>query len=310
MSETTVRPADAVALTWVDRAPAALRPFLRLARLDRPIGTWLLFWPCVFGLVLGAIASERPFSSWHDLYLLLLFAVGSAVMRGAGCTYNDIVDRDIDAAVARTRARPIPSGQVGVRHAKLFLVAQALIGLVVLLMFNRFTILLGVLSLATIAIYPFMKRITWWPQLFLGLAFSWGALIGWTAEVGSIGLPALLLYAGCILWVIGYDTIYALQDIEDDALIGVKSTARLFGRRVPMMTGLFYAGAVIVWAAAAIVVGGGWWVYVAGLAPVAILGWQVSTLDAKAPGNPLVRFKANHWVGLALTLALLAGAWL
>jgi 4-hydroxybenzoate polyprenyltransferase len=207
--------------------------------------------------------------------------------------------------VARTRSRPIPSGQVTKRQAAVFLVLQGLAGLVVLLQFNWTTILLGVASLLLAAIYPFMKRVTWWPQFFLGLAFNWGALLGWTAMTGSLALPPLVLYAASILWTIGYDTIYALQDIEDDALIGVKSTARLFGRRARMIVGLFYAGTVVLWGAAAYLVGAGA-ILTAGLVIVAaILAWQVVTLDGKAPGNPLVRFRANHWVGLALTLALL-----
>jgi 4-hydroxybenzoate polyprenyltransferase len=190
-----------------------------------------------------------------------------------------------------------------------FLILQALVGLVVLLQFNWLTVVLGIGSLALVAIYPFMKRITWWPQLFLGLAFSWGALVGWSAETAAISLPPLLLYAGCILWVIGYDTIYALQDVEDDALIGVKSTARLFGRRVRAMVALFYAGAVVLWAAAAFLSGAGL-AFVFGMAAViALLTWQVVTLDGKAPGNALMRFRSNHWIGVALTAALLLESW-
>lgn len=299
--------ADAQRGNWVDRyAPDWLRPYARLARWDRPIGFWLLFWPCGFSLALAAVGNPASGFDWRALLLLL---AGAVVMRGAGCTFNDIVDRDIDEKVERTRSRPIPSGQVSVAGAAAFMAAQALIGLWVLLQFNPLTITLGIASLALVAIYPFMKRVTWWPQLFLGLAFSWGALIGWTSQTAAIGVPPVLLYVGTILWTIGYDTIYALQDVEDDALIGVKSTARLFGRRTRLMVALFYAGAVAFWAMAAFLVGAGI-AFVFGMAAViAGLAWQVVTLDGKAPGNALSRFKANHWAGLALTLALLVEAW-
>jgi 4-hydroxybenzoate polyprenyltransferase len=300
--------ADAQRGNWVDRyAPDWLKPYARLARWDRPIGFWLLFWPCGFSLALAAV--KNP-ASGFDWWVLLLCFVGAVVMRGAGCTFNDIVDRDIDDKVERTRSRPIPSGQVSVMNATLFMLAQALVGLLVLLQFNWLAVAFGVASLALVAIYPFMKRITWWPQLFLGLAFSWGALLGWTAETAAIGLPPTLLYVGCILWVIGYDTIYALQDVEDDALIGVRSTARLFGRRTRLMVGLFYAGAVVLWAVAAFLVGAGIPFVLVLAAAIAGLSWQVITLDGKVPGNALQRFKANHWVGLAVTLALLVEAWM
>ncbi|HQZ14030.1 MAG TPA: 4-hydroxybenzoate octaprenyltransferase [Devosia sp.] len=295
--------ADAQSGNWVDRhAPDWLKPYARLARWDRPIGFWLLFWPCGFALGLAAVANPAAGFDWRAL---LLCFIGAVAMRGAGCTFNDIVDRDIDDKVERTRSRPIPSGQVTVINAVIFMALQGLVGLAVLVQFNWFTIVAGIASLVLVAIYPFMKRITWWPQFFLGLAFSWGAIVGWTSQTGGLSLAPLLLYAGCILWVIGYDTIYALQDIEDDALIGVKSTARLFGRRARVMIGLFYAGTMILWATAAYVVGAGL-VFAAGLAAVAaLLAWQNLTLNVKEPGNPLVRFKANHWVGLALTLAFL-----
>jgi len=300
--------ADAQRGNWVDRhAPEWLKPYARLARWDRPIGFWLLFWPCAFALALAALADpDRGFNWWA----LALCLVGAVAMRGAGCTFNDIVDRNIDDKVERTRSRPIPSGRVGVAAAIAFMVAQALVGLAVLLQFNGLAIALGVASLALVAIYPFMKRVTWWPQLFLGLAFSWGALLGWAAQMEALGLAPVLLYAGSILWVIGYDTIYAMQDIEDDALIGVRSTARLFGRRTRLMVALFYAGAVALWAAAAFLAGAGI-VFVLGLAAaIAGLTWQVVTLHGNAAGNALLRFKANHWVGMAFTLALLAEAWL
>ena len=295
--------ADAQHGNWVDRhAPDWLKPYARLARWDRPIGFWLLFWPCGFSLGLAAVKNPAAGFNW---WALLLCLAGAVAMRGAGCTFNDIVDRDIDGRVERTRSRPIPSGKVSVRNAVLFMAAQGLVGLVILLQFNLLTISVGAASLLLIAIYPFMKRVTWWPQFFLGLAFSWGALVGWTAETGALSPPPLLLYAGCILWTIGYDTIYALQDVEDDALIGVKSTARLFGRRTRMMVALFFAGAVVLWSTAAFLVGGRAAFAAVLLVTLALLGWQVATLDAREPRNALVRFKANHWVGAALTLGLL-----
>jgi 4-hydroxybenzoate polyprenyltransferase len=299
--------ADAQRGNWVDAyLPDALKPYARLARLDRPIGFWLLFWPCGYSLAMAAMKTPAVGFDWWALVLCL---VGAIVMRGAGCTFNDIVDRDIDDKVERTRSRPIPAGQVSVRNAAIFMGLQALIGLVILLQFNWFTVVIGAASLALVAIYPFMKRITWWPQLFLGLAFSWGALVGWSSQTGAISLAPLMLYLGCILWVIGYDTIYALQDVEDDALVGVKSTARLFGERAREVVAAFYVFAIACWVMAAAVAGAGWIFYVALIAPIAILVWQISTLDSKSPANALVRFKANHWVGLALTLAFLAEAY-
>ena len=295
--------ADAQRGNWVDRyAPNWLKPYARLARWDRPIGFWLLFWPC--GYSLGFAAVKDP-AAGFDWWALVLCLVGAVAMRGAGCTFNDIVDRDIDDKVERTRSRPLPSGQVTLANAVVFMVLQGLVGLAVLVQFNLFTVAVGIASLVLVAIYPFMKRITWWPQFFLGLAFSWGALVGWASQTAAISLPPLLLYLGCILWVIGYDTIYALQDVEDDALIGVRSTARLFGRRARAMVALFYAAAVVVWIAAALLVGAGIVFGVVMLAAIAILTWQVLTLDGRDPDNALVRFKANHWVGVAFTLALL-----
>src|ERR1700752_3756820 len=223
MSDATARVADATG-NWVDpRAPSWSRPYLRLARLDRTIGSWLLLMPCWWSAALAAGISADLKSLPSTI---VLFFIGAFAMRGAGCTWNDITDRDLDARVERTRSRPIPAGQVSVRQALVFLVAQALIGLLVLLQFNRFAIATGIASLIIVAVYPFMKRITWWPQVVLGLAFSWGALMGVAVRLGRIDLTALVLYAGSIAWVIGYDTIYAHQDAEDDALIGVKSTAR------------------------------------------------------------------------------------
>ncbi len=296
--------ADAQAGNWVDRsAPDWLKPYARLARWDRPIGFWLLFWPCGFALGLAAIADPARGFDW---WALALCFVGSVAMRGAGCTFNDIVDTRIDMKVARTRSRPIPSGQVTRIQAALFLIAQSLVGLVVLLQFNGFTIVLGIASLVLVGIYPFMKRITWWPQLFLGLAFSWGALVGWSSQTGDLALPALLAYVATVLWIIGYDTIYALQDVEDDALIGVRSTARLFGERAKAAIAAFYVATMLAWIGAGAAVGAGA-VFYLGLLPVAgLLAWQVASLAPKAPANALVRFKSNHWVGLLLTLAVVA----
>lgn len=293
--------ADAHTQNWVDRfAPSATKPYLRLARLDRPIGFWLLFWPCAFSL--GLVVVARP-NIDYNYVSALYFLVGAIAMRGAGCTFNDIVDRDIDDKVERTRSRPIPSGQVTTKQAVLFLGAQLLVGLIILLQFNANTIWLAISSLILVAIYPFMKRITWWPQLFLGLAFSWGALIGWSSEFGQLFKPAILLYIGTILWVIGYDTIYALQDVEDDAIIGVKSTARLFGEHSKAIISLFYCGAFGFWIWAGLAASADKIFLFASIPTAALLIWQITTLDIKDGDNCLQRFKANHWVGLALTLA-------
>ena len=254
MSPTAGSVADATG-NWVDTlAPAWSRPYLRLARLDRPIGSWLLLLPCWWSSALAAVAAHNAVPSFIHI---ALFFIGAFAMRGAGCTWNDIVDRDLDRSVERTRSRPIPSGQVGVVQATIFLILQALIGFAVLVSFNGFTIGLGIASLAIVAVYPFMKRITYWPQIVLGLAFSWGALMGWAAAFGRLDAPALLLYAGSIAWVIGYDTIYAHQDRDDDALIGIKSTALLFGARTKLMLGLFYSVAVILIGAAGFAAGAG-----------------------------------------------------
>lgn len=295
---------DAKSGNWLDRyAPAWLKPYGRLARWDRPIGFYLLFWPCAWGLGLAAIADPARGFDW---WAAVLMFIGAILMRGAGCTFNDIVDRDIDMQVARTRLRPIPSGAVTARDALAFLVAQALLGSVVLFQFNRFTVWAGVASLVLVAIYPFMKRVTWWPQAFLGLAFSYGALLGWTSQTGGLSWPPVLLYAGTILWVIGYDTIYALQDIEDDALVGVKSTARLFGDHVKPAVATLYAGAYMLWMAAGVQAGAGLVFATVSLLAAVMLAWQVWTVDAGVPDNPRFRFDSNKYVGIVLALALLA----
>ena len=291
---------------WVDTlAPAWSRPYLRLARLDRPIGSWLLLLPCWWSSALAAVASHKIAPS---VVHLALFFVGAFAMRGAGCTWNDIVDRDLDRSVERTRSRPIPSGQVSVLGAGIFLVVQALVGLAVLLSFNFFTIMLGVASLAIVAIYPFMKRITYWPQIVLGLAFSWGALMGWAGAFGRLDAPALLLYAGSIAWVIGYDTIYAYQDREDDALIGIKSTALLFGERTKPMLALFYTLAVILIGVAGFAAGAGPVFALFLLAFAAHLAWQIVRLDIADPDRCLVLFKSDRDAGLILFAGLLLDA--
>jgi 4-hydroxybenzoate polyprenyltransferase len=288
----------------VDRwAPAAAKPYLRLARFDRPIGAWLLLFPAWWSQALAELSLGRPYP---NLWYLLLFLAGAFVMRGAGCTYNDIVDRDYDARVARTAARPIPSGQVSVPAAIAFMVLLCLVGLLVLLQFNWFTVALGASSLLLIAIYPFAKRFTYWPQAMLGLTFKWGALVGWAAVIGSLGLPALVLYAGSVLWTIGYDTIYAHQDKEDDALVGLKSTALRFSEATPRWLAGFYGGAVVLWGAAGLLAGGGI-VFLLALSVVAVqLAWQIRTLAIDEAGNCLARFKSNRLVGWLL-LAGLAG---
>jgi 4-hydroxybenzoate polyprenyltransferase len=291
---------------WVDTlAPSWARPYLRLARADRPIGAWLLLLPCWWSAGLAAIGTGRPYPDpWH----VALFFVGAFVMRGAGCTWNDILDRDLDARVARTRSRPIPSGQVSVKAAAVFLVAQALVGLLVLLQFNRFTVLVGIASLGVVAIYPLMKRVIWWPQIILGFAFSWGALMGWAAVFSRLDAAALLLYAGSIAWVIGYDTIYAHQDREDDALVGVKSTARLFGARTRLALVGFYTVAVLLIGLSGAAAGAGPVFVVGCILFGAHLGWQIDRLDIADPDLCLRLFKSNRDAGLMLFAALVGDA--
>jgi 4-hydroxybenzoate polyprenyltransferase len=305
MSRASGSVADATG-NWVDTlAPAWSRPYLRLARLDRPIGSWLLLMPCWWSCALAAIAAGN---ATPRLTHLALFFLGAFAMRGAGCTWNDIVDRDLDRSVERTRSRPIPSGQVSVMQATVFLLLQSLIGLAVLLSFNLFTVGLGVASLAIVAVYPFMKRITYWPQIVLGLAFSWGALMGWAAAFGRLDPPALLLYAGSIAWVIGYDTIYAHQDREDDALIGIKSTALLFGERTKPMLAAFYTLAAVLIGAAGLAAGAGPVFALGLLAFAAHLAWQIVRLDIADPDLCLTLFKSDRDAGLILFAGLLADA--
>jgi 4-hydroxybenzoate polyprenyltransferase len=305
MSDVSARVADSTG-NWVDtHAPAWSRPYLRLARFDRPIGSWLLLMPCWWSAALAAGVA-------HDVrslpLVVLLFFIGAFVMRGAGCTWNDITDRDLDARVERTRSRPIPAGQVTVTQALIFMVLQALVGLAVLLQFNRFAVLTGIASLAIVAIYPFMKRITWWPQVVLGLAFSYGALMGFAVTFARIDATALALYAGSIAWVIGYDTIYAHQDAEDDALIGVKSTARLFGERTHRALGFFYALAVLLIGVSFALAGVHWPAWI-GLSAFAVqLVWQIRRLDISDPALCLRIFKSNRDAGLILFAALIVDA--
>jgi 4-hydroxybenzoate polyprenyltransferase len=305
MNRVAGRVADATG-NWVDTsAPGWLRPYLRLTRLDRPIGWWLLLLPCWWSSALAAVADRAWGPSPSHILLLLL---GAIVMRGAGCTWNDLVDRDIDGRVERTRSRPIPSGQVSIPAAIAFLVAQALVGLLILLQFNPFAIMVGLASLGVVAIYPFMKRVTYWPQIFLGLAFSWGALMGWAAARGRLELPALLLYAGSIAWVIHYDTIYAHQDKEDDALVGLKSTALLFGAHTKPALALFSAAAVILIGLAGYTAHAGI-VFVLGLAVFAThLAWQIARIAVDDPDSCLRIFRSNRDAGLILFVALVLDA--
>jgi 4-hydroxybenzoate polyprenyltransferase len=294
---------DAVRGHWADRwAPAGLRPYLRLARIERPIGWWLLLLPCWWSAALAALVKEQI---WPEAALnCLLFLVGAVAMRGAGCTYNDIVDRDLDTRVERTRQRPLPSGQVSVKGAVAFLALQCLVGLLVLLQFNAFAIATGFASLGIVALYPFMKRFFWMPQIVLGLAFAWGALMGWAAAFGTLSWAALLLYAGSIAWVVGYDTIYALQDIEDDEIAGIKSSARFFGEHVRVGVGVCYGLTVLFMAASFVIADAGPAAFL-GLSLFALhLAWQVARIDRADGAGALRLFRSNRDAGLLLFAAL------
>jgi 4-hydroxybenzoate polyprenyltransferase len=303
-------PADAVPMSWVEAAPRFVRPYLQLMRLDRPIGSWLLFWPCVCGLALGAIADERAFVEWRDLYYVALFGLGTVIMRGAGCAFNDIVDRKFDAQVARTRGRPIPSGAVSVSAAIAFTVFLALAGLAILLQFNLFAVELGAASLLLVAVYPFMKRITWWPQAWLGLTFNWGALLGFAAQTGRLDVPDLILYAGLFFWTLGYDTIYAHQDKEDDALIGVKSTARLLGENSGTWILRFYAICFTLVLTAGFAEHAGWPFGFIMLAAGWHLLWQVRHLEINDAANCLMLFRSNRFAGGLIAASFAAATWL
>ena len=288
---------------WVDRLlPARARPYARLARLDRPIGTWLLLFPCWWSI---AFASPQPLSR-ESLTLLALFGIGALAMRGAGCTFNDICDRDFDAQVARTRDRPLPSGQVTVRGALVFLAILLAAGLCILLALNPFAIAVGLASLVLVFTYPLSKRVTYWPQFVLGLAFNWGALLGWAAVRGEIGLAPVLLYAAGIFWTLGYDTIYAHQDRRDDPAAGVKSTARRLGLGSKPWLFAFYLIAAALFAATGHVVGLGW-IFFAGLALATMqLVWQVADVDLDAPKDCLAKFRSNRLVGWLILAAAVA----
>ena len=304
--------ADAPSDNWVDLyAPPFARPYLRLSRADRPIGTWLLLLPCWWGLALAILYDQSP--RWGDLWIFFGCGIGAFLMRGAGCTWNDITDRHIDAKVARTRSRPIPSGQVSVEGAIAWMVIQVLLAALILFTFNRAAIGLGVLSLLLVTIYPFAKRFTWWPQVFLGLAFNWGALLVWTAHTGVLNSPAILLYGAGIAWTLFYDTIYAHQDTEDDALIGVKSTARLFGEKSPqwlrrfLMVTVGLMGLAVVFAAmpnASILA-----LVIALAGPWAMgwhMAWQLRGLDINNPAKMHQLFLANRDTGVIPLLFFVA----
>ncbi len=299
------RVADAPSGHWVYRAlPNSVWPYAQLARWDRPVGWQLLLWPCLWSLALAAQYQAGLLNLLHAV----LFTVGAIAMRGAGCTYNDIVDVKIDAEVERTRSRPLPSGQITKRAAWIFLVVQALTGFLVLIQFNWFSFWLGIASLGIVAAYPFMKRITNWPQLVLGLAFSWGALMGWAVTLGSLSLAPVLMYAATVLWVIGYDTIYAHQDREDDAFVGVGSTARLFGENTkPVLIGLYAAMLTLI--AAAFYAANAHILAYLGLAFAAVhLGNQISVLNINDPDQCLKLFKSNSEIGWIILLMLVTGA--
>ena len=302
MPEAAGQVADAVRGNWVDRyAPKAARPYLRLSRADRPIGTWLLLLPCWWGLLLAMLLDGQ--ARWYDMWIFAGCAIGAFLMRGAGCTWNDITDRHIDGSVARTASRPIPSGQVSVKGALLWMATQALISFGILLSFNSAAIFLGILSLLPLAIYPFAKRFTWWPQMFLGIAFNWGALLAWTAHTGSLALPAVILYLSGIAWTLFYDTIYAHQDAEDDALVGVKSTARLFGNQTPMWLRRFLVLCVSLQAFAVMMAalgGSSLAVLIALGGPWALgwhLYWQLRQLDTDDNDRLLMLFRSNRDAG-------------
>jgi 4-hydroxybenzoate polyprenyltransferase len=305
------RVADATDANWVDRfAPPRARPWLRLSRADRPAGTWLLLIPCWWGLMLAAAADPAGLR-WEDAWIFGVCAIGAFLMRGAGCTWNDVTDRHIDGSVARTRSRPIPSGQVTVKGALVWMVVQALIAFGLLLTLAPAAIWLGVISLVPVCIYPFMKRVTWWPQVFLGIAFNWGALLAWAAHSGSLSIAPVLLYLGGMAWTIFYDTIYAFQDKEDDALIGVKSTARLFGEnaRPRLLAWLLAAAALTATAVLAALTGAALALGLLGvLGFAARLGWQWRRLSIDDTDLCLMLFRDNRNAGLILFAGLALAA--
>ena len=281
-------------------APPFALPYVQLARLDRPIGWELLLAPCWWATALAGVAAHRGPDLWH----LVLFWVGAIVMRGAGCTYNDILDRDLDRGVERTRNRPLAARRISVAAAAVYMVVLSFVGLAVLLQFNRFTILVGIGSLAVVAVYPLMKRVTSWPQAVLGLAFSWGALVGWSGSFARLDWPALALYAASVCWTVGYDTIYAQQDSRDDAIVGIRSTARLFGDHARGGVAAFYALTAALTQAAILGAGGGLWAQAGWLAFVAHLSWQVWRIDGASPAVALTLFRSNRDAALLLFAGL------
>jgi len=310
----TGRVADATDKNWVDRfAPAVTRPYLRLSRADRPAGTWLLLIPCWWSLSL-AILADGQFTN-HDRWLIIAMAIGAFLMRGAGCTWNDITDRDLDAKVARTKSRPIPSGQVTTKAAAVWMLVQTLIAALILFTFNTNAIILGIAALIPVAIYPFAKRFTWWPQVFLGVAFNWGALMGWVAHTGSLGWPPILLYLGGIAWTLFYDTIYAHQDKEDDALIGVKSTARLFHTNTKKwLFGFLVISVSLLCLALIMSVSKGMNVMALLVAIMGIwafglhMTWQLRSLDIDDAETCLRLFRANRDAGFLPIIGFIAAA--
>jgi 4-hydroxybenzoate polyprenyltransferase len=295
--------ADIRAGDWIDLyLPESWRPYARLARLDRPIGTWLLLFPCWWALALAAAPGH-----WPSLYLLFLFGIGALVMRGAGCTVNDMIDRDIDAKVARTATRPLASGQLSMGQAWRFLGLQLGVGLIILLQLSWSAIWLGVASLILVAIYPFMKRITWWPQAFLGLTFNWGALMGWAAMRDEVAWPAILLYAAGFFWTLSYDTIYAHQDKTDDVLIGVKSTALRLGKDTKAWLIGFDLAMLVLLVASFATAGIGWLAYIAILAVAFHLRWQAGNVDLDNAQDCHAKFHSNRWVGWMLLAGIVAG---
>ncbi|MBB6482930.1 4-hydroxybenzoate polyprenyltransferase [Rhizobium lusitanum] len=287
--------------------PPWLWPYAQLARWDRPIGWQLLMWPCFWSVALAANASVsigHGSPGFVVIYYLVLYFVGAVAMRGAGCTYNDLVDHEIDMSVARTRSRPLPSGRVTRLQAKVFIALQALVGLLVVLQFNWFTVILGVLSLGIVALYPFAKRFTDWPQFFLGLAFSWGALMGWAGLFGSLSFAPIILYLASILWTIGYDTIYAHQDKEDDELIGVRSTARLFGDQTRLWLVGLYGATLFLMLIAFALAGASWLSYVGLVIAGGMFAYQIAVLDINDGEQCLALFKSNNRVGLIIFAGL------
>ncbi|GAC1041829.1 4-hydroxybenzoate octaprenyltransferase [Rhizobium sp. No.120] len=302
------RVADAPSGNWVYRVlPPKLWPYAQLARWDRPIGWQLLMWPCFWSVALAAnasVASGQGSPGFVVIYHLFLYFVGAVAMRGAGCAYNDLVDHEIDMSVARTRSRPLPSGRVTRMQTKVFIALQALVGLLVLLQFNWFAVVLGILSLAIVALYPFAKRFTDWPQFFLGLAFSWGALMGWAGLFGSMSLAPIVLYLAAILWTIGYDTIYAHQDKEDDELIGVRSTARLFGDQTRLWLVGLYGVTLLLMLLSFALVGTSWLAYLGLIVAGGMFAYQIAVLDINDGAQCLALFKSNNRVGLIIFAGL------